>query len=586
MIATLLLAGQRLSGRSDARITRGLWWSVGESLCAAAPFVLACLLLRDVLDGSVTTGSTFAYAGAMLAVLVARALCAARALPAIFSGAYATMAEARLRIADHLRRLPIGWFATQRSGGLAATLSTDLQLVEDLWAHFLGMFFGGLLVPLLLCVALFWLDWRLALVVIASLPLACGALLLAVGLIGRQAGLLHEANAQGQADMLDYVQGIAVIRAFEQEGAQGRMFTRLAEALKAMKRRALVIELWPAPLVALFGFAAEMGFALAAWFGAQRLDVSLDGNTLLLFTVLSLPIYRQLFDVGLSFMLLRYAQQAMERIEGLLAQPVMAEPASPCIPTSFDIQLDNLGFAYAPGEPPALSGLTAHLPAGSFTAIVGRSGAGKTTLAHLIARLRDADQGAVRIGGVDVRDIGSEALHRQIGLVFQDVMLVTGSVRDNLLIGKPDATQAEIEHAARLARAHQFITALPQGYDTPIGEDGARLSGGERQRLSIARVLLKDPPILLLDEATASMDATNAAAIQHAFSAAATGRTVLAIAHRLHSIRHADRILVLDQGRLAEMGTHDELIARHGLYDRLWRHQVNASAWRLGDGSP
>jgi len=584
-----MLAGRELAGYTDARLKRGLAWSVAEAVFAAIPFVLIYLLLVDVLHDEVSLPRTAWIAGAMLLCLSARVACAARAMPAIFSGAYAMMGQARLRVADHLRQLPMGWFASQRSGGLAATLAADLQQVEDIWAHFLGVFFGGLIVPLLLSVFLLWLDWRLGLLVVATLPCAFALLVLGQRVLIAQAGKLQAANAHGQAEVLDYVQGIAVIRAFESAGGAARTFSRLRDALTAMRRRALAIELWPAPLLALFGFAVETGFALAVWFGAHRLGTSLSGDTLLLFAVLSLPVYRQLFEVGLSFLQLRYAQQSMTRIRALLREQRLPEPVVPREPEDHDIVLDSVRFGYAGAGEQAeavVEGISATIAQSSLTAIVGHSGSGKTTLVNLIARLWDVNGGAIRIGGIDLRDIGTELLHRHIGMVFQDVVLFSGSVLDNLRIGKADATRDEVIAAARLAQAHDFIERLPRGYDTPLGENGTRLSGGERQRLSIARALLKDAPILLLDEATASIDASGAAQIQSALSALVRNRTVVVIAHRLRSVRHADLILVLEAGRLVEQGRHDELLALDGVYARLWRCQTEARRWRVGESLP
>lgn len=586
MIRTLVLAGHELAGYTDERLRRGLRWSVAESLFAAVPFGIVAWLLLDVLRGSGSVQRAGAAALVLLACLVVRIACARRAMPTIFSGAYAMMGQARLRVADHLRRLPLGWLAGRRSGSLAATLAADMQLVEDIWAHFLGVFFGGLLVPAFLSVLLLWLDWRLGLAVLATLPLAFGLLVVGQRVLIAQAGKLQAANAHGQAEVLDYVQGIAVVRAFEPEGEGGATFQRLAAALAAMRRQALAIELWPTPLVALFGCAVESGFALAVWLGAQRLGSTLSGEMLLVFAVLSLPVYRQLFEVGLSFLLLRYAQEAMQRIRGLLAEPALPEPDEPQVPQGHGIELAGVSFGYggAQGEP-VLHGISARIPERSLTAVVGRSGSGKTTLLHLVARLWDVDAGAIRIGGVDVRTMGSELLHRQVAMAFQDVVLFSGTVRENLAIGRPGATHEEIVAAARMAEAHGFIERLPQGYDTPLGEGGARLSGGERQRISIARALLKDAPIVLLDEATASVDPSNAAQIQRALSTLVRDRTVVVIAHRLRSVVHADQILVLDGGRLVEQGRHAELLARGGVYATLWQCQQQAQQWQLGGGA-
>ncbi len=580
MIRELMRAGQELAGgRPDPRLRRGLAWAAAESVFSTLPYLLLWWLLNGLLQDRLASGQIATVALGLLACLAARIACARQAMPSTFAGAYATMGRARLRLADHLRTLPLGWYAGQRTGSLAGSLVSDLLVVEDIWAHFLGVFFGGLLVPLLVTVLLVALDWKLGLAVAASLPLAFGLLVFAQHLLTGLAARLQAANARGQAEVLDYVQGIAVVRAFGGRSG-GLAFQRLSKALDAMRLQALAIELWPAPLMVLFGFAVEAGFALAVWWGAQRLGHDLDGTTLLLLAVLALAVYRQLYEVGLAMMQLRFARQSLGRLRALLAECGLPEPARPAVPDTHGIVFDQVVFGHAPGAP-VLHGISCTLGGGEVTAIVGPSGAGKSTLVHLIARLWEVDGGAIRIGGHDLRAIGSQALHSQVSMVFQEVMLFSGSVHDNIALGRPDAPRAAVERAARQAGAHGFIMELPQGYDTPLGENGARLSGGERQRISIARALLKDAPILLLDEATASLDASCAAGIQQALSQLARGRTVVVIAHRLRSIRSADRILVMDEGRLVEQGRHDELMERQGLYARLWRCQEQAARWRV-----
>lgn len=580
MIRELIVAGQELAGgHVDPHLRRGLLWASAETVFATLPYGLLWWLLRDLMQGRVPQAQITTLATGMLSCLALRIICARQAMPATFTGAYATMGRARLRLADHLRKLPLGWFEHQRSGAIAGTLISDLQQVEDTWAHFLGVFFGGLLVPVLVSALLLVVDWRLGTLVVAMLPLAFAALALTQHVLGRLATKLHTANAQGHSEVLDYVQGIAVVRAFGGRSG-GLVFKRLARSLAAMHRRALAIELWPTPLLVLFGFTLEAGFALTIWAGAQRLGHDLDGATLLLFAVLALPIYRQLFEVGLAFIELRYTNQTLQRLRALLSVPCMPEPAQSVMPTDHDIAFDDVHFSYVPGEP-VLRGICCTLPSGSITAVVGPSGAGKSTLVHLIARLWEVKQGAIRIGGKDLRTIGSRALHQQVATVFQDVRLFSGSLMDNIRLGRPAATRQQVEAAARQAGAHDFIAQLPQGYDTVLGENGAQLSGGERQRISIARALLLDAPILLLDEATASIDATSTVQIQQALSVLAQYRTVVVIAHRLRTVRSADQILVLDDGRLVEQGQHDELLARDGLYTKLWTSQERAAHWHV-----
>lgn len=570
MLRDLLFAGRDLAGGLDARLWRGLLWSVGEALFTAAPYPVTALLLLDLMHGRTTALTALLTGLALLLCQIGRMVCAVRAMPALFGGAYATMARARLRLADHLRQLPMGWLGASRNGALAGALASDLQVVEDLWSHALGVLFGGLLVPAGLSLVLLGLDWRLGLVVLATL--AAAFLLLAGGerVLARQGEKLLAVGTAANAELVEYAQGIAVVRGF---GRFGTRRDRLHAALTAVYRAALRTDVWPAPLMGLFGFATEAGFTVALWVGADGLAAGRVGaDTLLLFALLSLPVYRHLFEVGLAFLMLRYARQSLRRVRALLAVPPLPEPAAAVEPVGTAIRFDAVRFAYE-GSAPLFDGLSLTIPAGCTTAVVGRSGCGKTTLVHLIARLWDVQGGAVTLGGTDVRAIGSDVLHRHIAMVFQDVTLFSGSVLDNLRVGRPGATLDEVRAAARAAQADDFIMTLPRGYDTLLGEDGGGLSGGERQRLSIARALLKDAPLILLDEATASVDPSAEAEVQRALSALVRGRTVVVIAHRLRNVRDADHILVLDGGRLVEEGTHDQLLARCGAYAALWVRQ-------------
>ncbi len=579
MIRELAQAGFRLSGRPDPRLLHGLGWAVLEGLLAAGPYLLLYGLLRSVFVGDSTPAQAWGYGLAMAACVTARILAGQRALPLVFSGAYSMMGEARLRVADHLRRLPMGWFTHQRGGDLGARLTSDLELIEHLWSHFLGVFAAGLAMPVFLLVFLLWLDWRLALVTAATVPLAALVLAGTQHAAARPAERLLATNAAAQAALLEYVQGIAVIRSF---GRFGEAWRRLECVLDAQHAALLAVEARPAPWLVGFGFVLETGFVALVLAGAWRLTVhTLSPQVLLVFLVLALPVYRQLFDVGLSTLLLRFARRALARVEALLAEAALPEPTQSHVPRGHDIIFDTVQFAYERDSVPVLQNISCTIPAHALTAVVGPSGAGKSTLVHLIARLWDVREGSIRLGGVDLRNIGTEALHQYVAMVFQDVVLFSGTVLENLRIGKPNATLEEAITAARRAQAHDFIQTLPQGYDTWLDEGGASLSGGERQRLSIARALLKNAPILLLDEATASVDPSAEADIQRALGELVRQRTVVVIAHRLRSVRHADHIMVLDGGRLVEHGRHEELLAKEGCYARLWAHQQRSRAWRF-----
>jgi len=376
---------------------------------------------------------------------------------------------------------------------------------------------------------------------------------------------------------------MAVLRAF---GRHGEIYQRFVNAMERLRDALIRADVLPAPLLSVFGLVVEASFVAVAYAGAKLAQGgSISPAVLLTFLVVTVGVVRQVADLGVALLALRISQRALGRVDRLLAEEPLAEPTTPAAPPHrFDVAVESVSFAYEEEEEAVLAGVSVTFPERSLTALVGASGSGKSTLVHLVARLWDIPrgQGAIRIGGVDLRDLPFEELHRHVAMVFQDVVLFSGTILENLRAGRPEATRAEVEQAARAARAHDFITALAAGYDTQLTEGGGSLSGGERQRLSIARAILKDAPIVLLDEATSSVDASAEAEIQRAIDQLVQKKTVVVIAHRLRTIRRAHQIVVLDRGRVAESGTHDELLRKGGIYASMWREQERAKGWRLG----
>jgi len=435
-------------------------------------------------------------------------------------------------------------------------------------------------VPVMALALLFVADWRLALVSLLPLPLAVLAQWWWMRGMGERMQQWNDLQKRIANQVGEYVRGVHVVKSF---GLDARSFGELATAVRGAvvwvqdyaKRSSGGWVLFTGLLTANLVVVAPLG----AWLYTQG---ALDLPTYVLFLLVApavlAPLLRLTFALGEQFQ----RAQAMQRIDTVLQAPTVSEPIHAQVPdVALDIEFVNIRHRY--GESLALDDVSFRAKAGQLTALVGASGSGKSTLARLIPRLYEFESGSLLVGGVDVRQWPLDALLARLGIVFQDVFLFHGSVRDNLVMARPDATDAQIEAAACAARAHDFIMTLPQGYDTPLGERGARLSGGERQRLSIARALLKDAPILLLDEATASVDSENAALIQQALDTLCQGRTVLMIAHRLHSVMHADHIVVMDGGTLVGQGTHTELLEHCPSYQRLWRDHERARDWSLGN---
>lgn len=571
MIKELIKSGYLLSNKKDKDLMVGLCLAVVEGLFATIPYILLYFLLIDLFANKITLAQLFYYFLSILLSIVLRIVIGTYSMPMIFIGAYKMMGQARLRIADHLRKIPIGWFSSQRSGDLASRLTADLEIIENIWSHFLGMFISTLAMPVFLSLFLVWVDWQLTLIILFSIPIALFALSISHKIMLKAAQQAADANANVQSELLDYIQGIMVIRSF---GRLGPAWKKLKAALETQNKTQIVLDSKPAPWIALYGFILESGFILLMIIGTSRLiSGSLSPSQFVFFLVLALPIYRQFFDLGLSSMLLNYAQKSLQRIEEVMKVVPLSEPKYTQLPIRTDIYFNNVSFVYSYNSQLTLDNISCCFPEKSFTAIVGPSGSGKSTLLQLISRLWDVNQGEILLDDININQINSDKLCSYVSSFYQDVVLFSGTIKDNILMGKTDAHDDEIITAAKLANAHEFIIQKPQNYDTPIGYGGMLLSGGERQRLSLARTLLKNAPILLIDEATSSIDCSSEVLIQQALSLLSKDKTIIMIAHRLNSIKNADNIIVMENGKIAEQGKHAELLAKNGLYAHLWLQQ-------------
>lgn len=430
---------------------------------------------------------------------------------------------------------------------------------------------GGIASIVVLAIFMLLLDWQIGLIMVLTLPLGFGVMLMFRKTFLAITHAKANEQAEAAARLLEYVQGIKLIRSF---GLTAEKFKKLNRSLINLKTLAIRLEIVGGMAVIGLGLVLEAGFLVALIAGTMTfMSADLSLPMLIAMLVLAQRFYAPILDLTAFIAEANYIRRNMDRIDTILdAEPLNeAEDNRPDLggiePT---VTFDKVGFRYSEQDDLALRDISFELPKGSMTALVGPSGSGKSTLSSLIVRFHEVGAGEIRIGGIPIAELSSHDLHKLVAMVFQDIYLFRDTVAANLKMAKPDATEAELHQAAKAAQAHDFIMAMPDGYDTIIGEGGANLSGGEKQRIAIASALLKDAPILLLDEATASIDAENEAAIQKAIRALVRGRTTLVVAHRLASIVNADRILVLDHGVLVEQGSHDELLAKGGLYARMW----------------
>ncbi|MFO7312101.1 MAG: ABC transporter ATP-binding protein [Bacillota bacterium] len=478
--------------------------------------------------------------------------------------------DLRARVYDHLLKLPLDFYARRRSGELISRMTNDMAAVQQAVTMSIGEVVHYTLVLIGVLVAIFWLHWQLALISLIVLPLAA----LAVNRYGSRirafSARMHERIGDMAAVLAETIGAIRVVKAFTMEGLSRRRFQEANERSFVVSMKSVQAQAALKPVVELI---LVTGMVMVLWAGgrevlAGRLTVGELMSFLAYLGMLSQPVSA----LTHHFALVQQAAAAGERI-GRLLQEQTEPQASAALKTlprvAGRVEFEHVSFSYEPGTP-VLEDVTFTIEPGETVALVGPSGAGKSTLVNLIARFYDPDSGVVRVDGYDLRTVDPRSLRRQIGLVPQDPVLFGISIAENIAVSRPDAGMEEVRRAAELAYAHEFITRLPAGYDTIAGERGASLSGGQRQRIAIARAILADPRILILDEATSALDSESEAAIHAALQRIRQGRTVIIIAHRASTVMLADRIIVLDRGRVVQQGTHQELVQRPGLYRRLY----------------
>lgn len=497
----------------------------------------------------------------------------------------AVLQRGRHRLGDHVARLPVGWFTAQNTARLSHVATQGMMEMAQLPAHVFTPLLTGVITPVVMLVALFALHWQMGLVALTTLPVLLAVFVLTARL-GQRADQDFQHNAAlASQRMVEFAQAQSVLRAFNGE-AGGTQF--LEQAIGRQQQAAKRLIHVSAMSVVFNAWAVQAGFAallVAAtlWLG-DLLEAGLQASAVIAVMVALLLVSRfidPLLEVAGYSEVLRGARGQLGAVREIFSVRPLPESQAPQAPVDGCVELRNVSFRYAEGQADVLRNVSLRIEPGSMTALVGASGSGKTTLVRLIARFFDVTQGSVNVGGVDVRNMSSEQLAGQISQIFQDAYLFQGSIADNIRIGKPDASDAQVLEAARQAGVVEIIERLPQGLDTPVGEGGARLSGGERQRISIARALIKDAPILLVDEATAALDAENQAAIAEALARLRGTRTLIVIAHQLSTVAMADQILVLDNGQVSEQGSHAQLSARPGLYAHFLAQRRAAKGWRI-----
>ena len=558
---------------------KGAFWTVIVNLVVMGGMGILYLLMYGLM-GTLTDGAPLPgpalFLGLVIAFVILSFVTHLQQYQATYGLVYNEVKTTRLNLAERLRKLPLGYFGKRDLADLTETLMGDVNRMEHVWSHVLGYLYGAYISTSIIAVCLLVYDWRLAIACLWGVPVAFGLLFGTRKISARASERTKQAAVHVSDGIQEALENVREIRATNQEA---RYLAGLNQKIDDHEKVTIQGELSTGIFVNAASVIMRLGVATTILVGASLiLSGQIDFMLLFLFLLVITRVYAP-FDQSLALIAEMFVSQvSADRMNEIYDTPI-AEGTERFQPKGHDIVFDHVGFAY--DKKKVLDGVSFTAREGEVTALVGPSGSGKSTCARLAARLWDVTEGTIRVGGVDISTVDPEALLTDYSMVFQDVVLFDDTVMENIRLGKRGATDEEVRAAAEAANCGEFIRRLPQGYDTPIGENGAKLSGGERQRISIARALLKNAPIVLLDEATASLDVENETKVQGALSRLLAGKTVLVIAHRMRTVAGADHIVVLENGHVAEQGTPAELMERGGLYRRMVELQSESARWKL-----
>ena len=552
--------------------------NVIQALFEALKIPAIAVMIRALMNGTVDTKDILLSLGIMLVSIAGSGLLKSKAIMLQTEGGYDTCAKKRVEIAEHLRYLPMGYFNANSLGQITSITTNIMESLENIATRVVMLVCDGLLTTSLIIVMLFFFDWRIACVLLCGFSLFLFANSRLRIASEKVSGKKIRADERLVEKVLEYLQGMTEVKAYRLTGVKSR---ELNEAISENSKINTDMEMTLVPRIALQSFIVKLtGVAMVAFSCAFYCAGSMDALNAVVMVISAFIIYTSLETAGQYSSLLRVVDMSVDRAQEILNTPQMDISGENITPAVRDITAQDITFSYEKRK--IIDGISLHIPEKTTTAIVGPSGGGKTTLVNLLARFWDVDGGTVMLGDRNVKDYDMDSLMANFSFVFQSVYLFHDTIANNIRFGQPDAPMEDVIAAAKKACCHDFISSLAHGYDTVVGEGGASLSGGEKQRISIARAMMKNAPVIFLDEATANVDPENENELMHAIQALTAEKTVIMIAHRLKTVERADQIIVVDRGKIVQQGTHAELMDQDGIYRNFIGERREAASWKVG----
>ena len=559
------------------KFTKSIFLGVLKALFEALKIPAIAVTLQGVLSGNLTAQHILLSLGIMLFSIAGNAFANYRSTMLQCEAGYGTCADKRIEIAEHLKYLPMGYFNQNSLGNITSVATNSMEALADVATRVVMMVTQGILTTAVVVLMICAFDLRIGGIAILGVLLFFAVNSLLQRKAKEIAPTKDASDRKLVEKVLEYIQGIAEVKSYNLTGEKSKALNRAVDENTAAN---LKLEITFVPLMFLQSLTAKLiGVVIAGVSVAFYLNGTMERLNAVVMVIAAFILFGALDSAGSYSALLRNVDLNVSKAQSVLDMPTMDIDGRDITPTNYDIDVENVEFSYDKRK--IIDGVSVHIPQKTTTAIVGPSGGGKTTLCHLIARFWDVDKGCVRLGGMNVKDYSMDSLMKNFSFVFQSVYLFQDTIANNIRFGQPDAPMEKVIKAAKKACCHDFIMALPDGYETIIGEGGANLSGGEKQRISIARAIMKDAPIIILDEATANVDPESEQELTAAIEALTKEKTIMMIAHRLKTVRHADNILVIDGGKIVQSGTHDELMHQGGIYRRFVESRELAVGWKV-----